>query len=47
MYMLKTNNLWKSWKSQNLHNLELETGATKPPVVDLASYLHYLILNHK
>ncbi|BFO92635.1 DUF237 domain-containing protein [Mycoplasmoides pneumoniae] len=34
-------------KSQNLHNLELATGATKPPVVDLASYLHYLILNHK
>lgn len=32
-------------KQQNLHNLDLRNGATKPPVVDLASYLHYLVLN--
>ncbi|GAB1881750.1 DUF237 domain-containing protein [Mycoplasmoides pneumoniae] len=31
-------------KSQNLHNLELRTESTKPPVVDLASYLHYQLL---
>lgn len=32
-------------KQQNLHNLDLRNGGTKPPVVDLASYLHYLVLN--
>ncbi|MGV1746241.1 DUF240 domain-containing protein, partial [Mycoplasmoides pneumoniae] len=32
-------------RGQNLHDLELVTGATKPPVVDLASYLHFVLLS--
>ncbi|ALA29924.1 hypothetical protein BIX54_00265 [Mycoplasmoides pneumoniae] len=34
-------------KKQGLDKLDLRTGSTKPPVVDLASYLHYLILADK
>ncbi len=34
-------------KGQSLDNLDLRTGTTKPPVVDLASYLHFVILTAK
>ncbi|WP_462218042.1 DUF240 domain-containing protein [Mycoplasmoides genitalium] len=34
-------------KSQNLHDLQLASGATKPPVVDLASYFHFVLLTEK